>query len=115
MLFCLILTEILVVLYVNLTVRRNKQYESNQKENERVRTSSKDGQPVVTSQHQNELEAKSVGISNKEYNGLESKGQSSNKNSENHKNLVTNESFVCESNLVLTSLCGLNAVLFDSN
>jgi hypothetical protein len=28
---------------------------------------------------------------------------------------VTNESFVCESNLVLTSLCGLNAVLFDSN
>lgn len=72
--------------------RRNKQYESNQKENERVRTSSKDGQPVVTSQHQNELETKSVGISNKEYNGLESKGQSSNKNSENHKNLVTNES-----------------------
>jgi hypothetical protein len=72
--------------------RRNKQYESNQKENERVRTSSKDGQPVVTSQHQNELETKSVCISNKEYNGLESKGQSSNKNSENHKNLVTNES-----------------------
>lgn len=75
--------------------RRNKQYESNQKENERVRTSSRDGQPVGTSQHQNELETKSVGISNNdknEYNGLESKGQSSNKNNENHKNSVTNES-----------------------